>query len=132
VEAIAGVPAAPEVLSLIEPAAAVRPLEQHAKGGIGMVGYAPIVRVSKNRVRCEGCKELVFAGVRHICIWNAQHHIDTLTAAERDKLIADLKALGVSDEPQKASVPSGSNSHVNKRPNRGRSQRRRAGKPHPL
>lgn len=65
-------------------------------GGIGIQGSRPIVTVSRNRTRCDGgCGELVFRDVRHICIYNAHHHLDSLTTAERDHLIRQLQALGV-------------------------------------
>jgi hypothetical protein len=90
------------VTSPVAPSALVAPaitIEQ-----LSLRGSRPIVTVSKARALCEGCKEPVRAGVRHICLWNAHHHIDTLTAEERTRLIAQLKALGVKDpvpEPPK-------------------------------
>lgn len=64
-------------------------------GHMGMQGYRPIIGISRNRSRCEGCRELVKPGVRHICIYNAHHHLDTLTPDERSVLIEQLKSLGV-------------------------------------
>jgi len=64
-------------------------------GQVGMQGYRPIIGISRNRSRCEGCKDLVKPGVRHICIHNAHHHLDTLTPEEREMLIDQLQALGV-------------------------------------
>lgn len=72
-----------------------RPAARDKVGHLGMQGAPPIVGVSKNRKRCEGCKELVKPGVRHICIHNAHHHLDTLTPEERSALIEQLKSLGV-------------------------------------
>lgn len=66
-----------------------------AAGHMGMQGYRPILAISRNRSRCEGCRELVKPGVRHICIYNAHHHLDTLTPEERSVLIEQLKSLGV-------------------------------------
>jgi hypothetical protein len=96
--ALSGTPS--DILTAAPPAAALvvgQHTERRREGHLGMQGYAPGVFVSRNRIRCEGCKALVFASTRHICIYNAHHHIGTLTAAERDQLIADLKALGVSE-----------------------------------
>ena len=70
-----------------------RPVSRHIEGHLGMQGYAPNVRVSRSRKRCEGCKEQVFSGVRHICIYNAECHLDTLTPDERQKLLSQLTAL---------------------------------------
>lgn len=64
-------------------------------GHMGMQGYRPIIGISRNRSRCEGCRELVKPGIRHICIYNAHHHLDTLTPEERSVLIEQLKSLGV-------------------------------------
>lgn len=96
------VEAAVDVLSVapIPPVAAVAPgivatAPARRSNHIGMQGYAPGVTISRNRTRCEGCKELVFRDVRHICIYNAHHHLDSLTDAERQSLIAQLKALNV-------------------------------------
>ena len=86
------------------PIALVAPLPAVTIEQLSVRGHRPIVTVSKARALCEGCKEPVKAGVRHICLWNAHHHIDTLTAEERTRLIAQLKALGVKDpvpEPPK-------------------------------
>jgi hypothetical protein len=61
-----------------------------------MQGYAPTVTVSKNRhgKKCI-CGRRVYRGVRHICIYNAEHHIESLTREERAALIDDLRALGI-------------------------------------
>lgn len=74
-----------------------RQIEQarHRDGHLGMQGYPPIIGISRNRQRCDGCKELVRFGVRHICIYNAHHHLDTLTAEERLSLMDQLRNLGV-------------------------------------
>lgn len=68
---------------------------RESAGHVGMQGYRPIIGISRNRARCEGCREVVKPGIRHICIYNAHHHIDTLTAEERSMLIEQLKLLGV-------------------------------------
>lgn len=85
----------PTSIAPINDVVLARPAARQATDHLGMQGYAPSVRVSRNRIRCEGCRELVKPGVRHICIYNAHHHLDTLTIEERLVLIAQLKALGV-------------------------------------
>jgi hypothetical protein len=92
-EVVSGLPMDSPVHHL-NPAAIVA-LARDRSGAMGMEGAPPIVTVSRNRTRCEGCKKLVFKGVRHICIYNAHHHLDTLTHEEREQLIAELTALKV-------------------------------------
>lgn len=60
-------------------------------GNIGMVGYAPIVSVTKNRhgKKCR-CGEVVLRGVRHICMFNADHHLHDITDEERAKVMAQI------------------------------------------
>lgn len=69
-----------------------RPEKQAQGSHLGMQGYAPRIAVSKNRQRCEGCKELVLPNVRHICLYNAHIHLDTLTETEREIVIQQLTA----------------------------------------
>jgi hypothetical protein len=91
--ALAGNPA--DVLTVPPPAAALivgQFSERRRDGHVGMQGYAPVLAVSRNRQRCEGCKQPVRAGARHICIHNAQYHLDSLTAQERLQLMAELEA----------------------------------------
>lgn len=78
--------------SVVAPSVITRPQHQAQGSHLGMHGYAPRVAVSKNRKRCEGCKELVKPNVRHICLYNAHHHLDTLTDEERDTVVKQLTA----------------------------------------
>ena len=59
-------------------------------------GYAPSVKVSRRRhgTKCK-CGRKVLRDVRHICIYNAEHHIESLTREERAQLIDELRALGI-------------------------------------
>lgn len=74
-------------LELISPVA-----ERRRDGHLGMQGYAPILGVTFNRRYCEYCAEGVYAGDRHVCWGNAEHHIDTLTQEERTRILAQLAA----------------------------------------
>jgi hypothetical protein len=64
---------------------------------IGMQGYAPIVRISKNRRYCEFCLERVLPAIRHVCWGNVEHHLHTLTNDERTRIMAQLAS-----KPKKA------------------------------
>ncbi len=77
---------------VVAPVAISRPARRADTSHLGIQGYAPRVAVSNNRNRCEGCKELVKPNVRHICLYNAHHHLDTLTEEERDRVIEQLTA----------------------------------------
>lgn len=57
---------------------------------VGMQGYAPIVRISKNRRYCEFCMERVLPALRHVCWGNAEHQMHTLTNDERVRIMAQL------------------------------------------
>jgi len=64
---------------------------------VGMQGYAPIQRVSVNRRYCEFCLDRVLPAIRHVCWGNAEHHLHTLTAEERTRIMAQLAS-----KPKKA------------------------------
>jgi len=74
-----------------------RPVSRERAGGIGMQGYAPKLAISKNRRYCEYCAERVVSDKRHVCWGNAEHHMHTLTAEERVRIMAQLAA-----KPKKA------------------------------
>lgn len=108
---VSGIPADPTAAIATTPAV-VRALRENRGGGVAMEGHAPTVKVTHKRTHCDdltdeerelgvprrsGCGRPVYKSQRHICIYNAHHHLATLTARERDQLIADLKALGVKD-----------------------------------
>jgi hypothetical protein len=57
---------------------------------VGMQGYAPILRISQNRRYCEFCRERVVPAVRHVCWGNVEHHLTTLTAEERTRIMEQL------------------------------------------
>lgn len=80
------------ISAVVLPQAAARSV-----GHIGMQGYAPIVRISKNRRYCEFCQERVLPTVRHVCWGNVEHHMHTLTHEERTRIMAQL-----SRKPKKA------------------------------
>lgn len=80
------------ISAVVLPRAAARDVSH-----IGMQGYAPIVRVSKNRRYCEFCTDRVLAGVRHVCWGNVEHHLSTLSTEERSRIMAQL-----SRKPKKA------------------------------
>lgn len=82
---------------VVAPIAITRPARLADTSHLGMQGYAPKVAVSKNRTRCEGCKVLVHPNVRHICLYNAHIHLDTLTETERETVMQQLTAARKKD-----------------------------------
>lgn len=84
--ALAMLPSAP-VTSLLAPTAIVQ-----AEATIQ--GYAPIVFITERPygTRCT-CRRLVLRDVRHICIYNAHHHMESLSTEERMHLIWDLDRM---------------------------------------
>jgi len=73
------------ISAVVLPQAAARDVSH-----IGMQGYAPILRVSKNRRYCEFCMERVLPSVRHVCWGNVENHMTTLTTEERTRIMAQL------------------------------------------
>ncbi len=86
--AMSGVPE--PVVTQVDPIAAIRPQYAEQKVTLGMQGYAPVVAITRNRRYCEYCGEGVYAGVRHVCWGNAEHHMHTLTHEERTRILAQL------------------------------------------
>jgi hypothetical protein len=68
---------------------------------VGMVGYAPHVTVTKarNGMRCK-CGEVVVHSVRHVCMYNAHNHIDSMTEAERVRVIRQLNEASQAGTPR--------------------------------
>jgi hypothetical protein len=83
------------LVNVVDPTAVVQALRRQSEN-IGLQGAPPIVTVSKNRhgTRCA-CGDVVLRFVRHICMYNAEYHLDTMTAAERAHVVAQLRAAGV-------------------------------------
>jgi hypothetical protein len=79
------IPPLAAISAVVLPQAAAR-----AADHIGMQGYAPIVRVSRNRRYCEFCLDRVLPAVRHVCWGNAEHHLTTLTAEETTRIMEQL------------------------------------------
>lgn len=67
-----------------------QPAQRDRAGHLGMQGYAPIVKISKNRRYCEFCAERVLSGVMHICWGNVEHHMHRLTSEDRTRILAQL------------------------------------------
>jgi hypothetical protein len=67
-----------------------QPAQREHYGQMAMQGYAPILAITRNRRYCEYCGEGVYRGVRHMCWGNAEHHMHTLSPAERVKIILQL------------------------------------------
>lgn len=63
---------------------------QRVQATLGMQGYAPTVSISKNRRYCEFCAERVLPSMLHVCWGNAEHHMHTLTAQDRARIMAQL------------------------------------------
>jgi len=80
------------ISAVVLPQAAARDVSH-----VGMQGYAPILRISQNRRYCEFCRERVVAAVRHVCWGNVEHHLETITAEDRVRIMAQL-----SRKPKKA------------------------------
>lgn len=89
--AVSGIVPTDSVVSPVDPAAVVQTLWR--KGGtLSMQGYPPTVTVSRNRhgTRCD-CGEVVLQGVRHVCMYNAEHYLGRMTREEYHRVIAQLR-----------------------------------------
>jgi hypothetical protein len=89
--AISGDPS--DILTSAPPAAALvvgQHTERRRDGHLGMQGYAPVVAQTRNRRYCEYCGEGVYKGVRHVCWGNVENNMNTLTAEERIRIMAQL------------------------------------------